>query len=84
MRPIIHMRFILLLKWNRNYFTLNNGKRYRGHKVSPKTLLEDKRDVQAIAKKKQHVRALLKREDIKPEEQIVKEPRVRVKPARYM
>src|SRR3989338_5471485 len=59
-----------ITKADGNYYTLNNGKRYRGHmllKVSPKTVLEDKKDVQAIAKKKQHVRALLKREDIKPD-----------------
>ena len=47
-----------ITKVDGNYYTLNNGKRYRGHmllKVSPKTVLEDKKDVQAILRRRNNM-----------------------------
>ena len=55
---------------NNNYYTLSNGKEYRGYRlqrVHPRTKLTQKKDVQKIARKEHNRKLLLAREDIQPE-----------------
>ena len=53
-----------------NYYTLSNGKEYRGYRlqrVHPRTKLTQKKDVQKIARKERNRKLLLAREDIQEE-----------------